>query len=78
MHLDPDAHVAYGYDRATVSTERFSSWGGGPPVKSQQDGKYHLFVSEIAGRCGMSTWDRMSTTAHAVSDAIEGPYTKVR
>ena len=36
--------------------------------------QYHLYVSEIAGHCGMGTWDRMSQAVHAVSDSLEGPY----
>ena len=78
MNLDPVAHVAYGYDQSMPVASRFSSWGGGPPVKSAEDGKYHLFVSELAGQCGMSTWNRMSTSSHAISDSVEGPYTKVK
>ena len=77
LNLDPTAHIAYGYDPATKFAERFSSWGGGPPVRSTEDGRFHLFVSELAAHCGMSTWDRMSTTVHAVADSIEGPYSKV-
>ena len=77
LNLDPVAHVAYGYNPLTPLASRFSSWGGGPPVKSAEDGKYHLFVSELAGQCGMSTWNRMSTASHAISDRVEGPYTKV-
>ena len=77
LNLDPTAHVAYGYDQSTAVPERFSSWGGGPPVRSAEDGKYHLFVSEIAAHCGMSTWDRMSTSVHAIAESIEGPYSKV-
>ena len=77
LNLEPAARIAYGYDQATEVTERFSSWGGGPPVKSTEDGKYHLFVSELAAHCGMSTWDRMSTSVHAIADTIDGPYSKV-
>jgi hypothetical protein len=39
--------------------------------------KWHLFVSELAGNCGMGTWSRMSQAAHTVSDSMEGPYTRV-
>ena len=76
LNLDPSAQVAYGYDPKMKVTDRFSSWGGGPPVKSAEDGKYHLFISELAAHCGMSTWNRMSTSVHAVADQIEGPYSK--
>jgi hypothetical protein len=46
--------------------------GGGPPVFDGS--KYHLYVSELAGHCGMGTWSRMSQAVHAVSDSLEGPY----
>ena len=72
LHLDPTAHVAYGY----TNTSSVSSWGGGPPVHDAATGKYHLFVSEIAAHCGMSTWARMSQSVHAVATAVEGPYAR--
>lgn len=39
--------------------------------------EYHLFVSEIAGSCGISTWSRMSQGVHAVSKSVAGPYQRV-
>lgn len=78
LNLDTTARLVYGYDPKTEPpTSRFSSWGGGPPVKSAEDGKYHLFISELAAHCGMSTWNRMSTSVHAIADSVEGPYAKV-
>ena len=72
LDLSPQPTIAYGYGGSTPNT---SSWGGGPPVF---DGaKWHLYVSEIAGNCGMGTWSRMSQAVHAVSDAMDGPYTRV-
>jgi len=69
LDLVPQAVVAYGFPSNLTS-----SWGGGPPVF---DGtKWHLFVSEMAGHCGMGTWDRMSQSVHAVSAKREGPYTR--
>jgi hypothetical protein len=41
------------------------------------DGVYHLFVSEIAAHCGMSTWARMSFAAHTVSPSPVGPFTRL-
>lgn len=38
--------------------------------------KYRLYVSEIAGHCGMSTWARMSQSVLATSDRVEGPYAR--
>ena len=73
LDLNLNATVAYGMG-ATANT---SSWGGGPPAYENSTGLYHLFVSEIAGHCGMTTWSRMSQASHAVSKHIAGPYTKV-
>ena len=70
LHLDPTAHVAYGW----TSTSNVSSWGGGPPVYDATTQKYHMFVSEIAAHCGMSTWARMSQSVHTISDTVDGPY----
>ena len=58
-------------------TPNTSCWGGGPPMRSPATGLYHLFVTEIAGSCGMATWARMSQTTHAVSDTVAGPFMKV-
>ena len=74
LDVDPTPTVAYGYGGPTAPPGT-SSWGGGPPVFD--GGKWHLFVSELAGHCGMGTWDRMSQAAHTVSDKMEGPYTRV-
>lgn len=74
LDLDPTDHVAYGVGGAVPDT---SSWGGGPPVYDVATSMWHLFVTEIAGHCGMCTWTRMSQAAHAVSKTPEGPYTRV-
>ena len=52
-----------------------SSWGGSP-VKGD-DGKWHLFVSEIVNGCGLHYWETNSQCTHAVADTAEGPFTKV-
>ena len=56
-----------------------SSWGGGPPVRSAVDGRYHLYVSEMGGHCGLDTWQSMSTIVDTVSSTASaaGPYTRV-
>eukprot|EP00051_Salpingoeca_urceolata_P011190 m.138251 g.138251 ORF g.138251 m.138251 type:complete len:393 (+) comp17022_c0_seq1:27-1205(+) len=71
--------VAYGYGNSAVSkgTAPSSSWGGGPPVYDAATKQYHLFVTEIAGHCGMCTWGRMSQAVHAVSPTVEGPYRRL-
>ena len=56
-----------------------SSWGGGPPVLSPIDNKYHLYVSEMGGHCGLNVWQSMSTVVDTVSSTASaaGPYTRV-
>jgi hypothetical protein len=49
LDIDPTPTVAYGYGGPTAPPGT-SSWGGGPPVFD--GGKWHLFVSELAGHCG--------------------------
>eukprot|EP00035_Acanthoeca_spectabilis_P012030 m.212904 g.212904 ORF g.212904 m.212904 type:complete len:440 (+) comp15507_c0_seq2:412-1731(+) len=51
-----------------------SSWGGS--VIQWSDGKFHLFVAEMADGCGMVEWDTNSFVRHAVSDTINGTYVK--
>ena len=51
-----------------------TSWGGN--VVRWSDGKYHLFVAEMAEGCGMVEWHSNSFVAHAVSDTVDGPYAK--
>jgi hypothetical protein len=52
-----------------------SSWGGS--VVKWTDGKFHLFVAEMSEHCGMVEWQTNSFVTHAVSDTINGTYTKV-
>eukprot|EP00035_Acanthoeca_spectabilis_P018526 m.394521 g.394521 ORF g.394521 m.394521 type:complete len:282 (-) comp16767_c0_seq9:1084-1929(-) len=47
-----------------------SSWGGN--IVKWTDGKFHLFVSEIAN----GEWDTNSFVTHAVSDTVNGTYVK--
>jgi len=56
-----------------------SSWGGGPPVLSPIDNKFHLYVSEMGGHCGLDVWQSMSTIVDTVSSTASaaGPYTRV-
>eukprot|EP00658_Telonema_sp_P-2_P078652 TRINITY_DN7418_c0_g1_i6.p1 TRINITY_DN7418_c0_g1~~TRINITY_DN7418_c0_g1_i6.p1 ORF type:complete len:606 (+),score=78.46 TRINITY_DN7418_c0_g1_i6:190-2007(+) len=53
------------------STDR-SSWGGS--VSRGADGLYHLFVSEMAEQCGLSSYTSNSQIVHATSAQPEGPY----
>ena len=49
-----------------------SSWGGGVIFRG---GKYHLYVSEMSGHCGLATWRTNSFIRHAESDTPDGIYT---
>ena len=51
-----------------------TSWGGN--IVRWADGKYHLFVSEIAEQCRFAEWHTNSYVAHAVSDTPDGTYVK--
>ena len=53
-----------------------TSWGGNVVQWPQDDGRFHLFVAEIAESCGMANWKNNSFVTHAVSDAVGGPYVK--
>merc|ERR1719331_1486955 len=51
----------------------FNSWGGGP-VKSK-DGNWHLFASQMHGKCSLSGhWSKASEAIHSVSDHPMGPF----
>ncbi|QGY45633.1 family 43 glycosylhydrolase [Maribellus comscasis] len=48
-------------------------WGGSL-VKSNDDGKYHMYYSRWPQKLGMSAWVTHSEIAHAVSDSPLGPF----
>ena len=70
----PRPSSAYGYH------PNVTSWGGnavfgGSETAETGDGKWHLFVSEIAGEhCGLTRWNSNSRVVHAEAEAVEGPY----
>jgi hypothetical protein len=43
-----------------------SSWGGS--VVKGHDGKYHMFVSQFANKCGCDVWYPNSQIVHTISD----------
>lgn len=57
------------YPAASAKT---SSWGGGVIFS---ENKFHLYVSEMGGHCGLATWATHSFIRHAVSDTVDGVYT---
>ena len=50
-----------------------SSWGGGI---LQIDGTWHLWASELANHCGISSYILNSGVVHATSADVAGPYVK--
>jgi hypothetical protein len=72
LDLESEPTISYGYGSPADPTT--SSWGGGPPAYDPLTGQYHLFVTELAGHCGMGVWARMSQAAHAVSHSPLGPF----
>ena len=52
---------------------QLSSWGG----NALFDGTaYHLYVAAMTNNCSLSSWGSNSRIEHAVSQTVEGPYTK--
>ena len=73
LKLGPIAANPTGSGRIYPSAhDNTSSWGGGVIFR---DGKYHLYVSEMSGHCGLATWRTNSFIRHAESDTPDGVYT---
>ena len=59
---------AYGYGTPFATT----SWGGN--ALPDNEGTWHLFVTEIEGaRCGLDRWQNQSTVTHATAPNASGP-----
>ena len=71
-------NAVYGGTAAPAAAAGVGGRGGlhsGAAGQSGADGKWHLFVSEIAGtHCGLTKWNSNSRVVHAEAEAIEGPY----
>ena len=63
--------AAYGGD---AQLPNVSSWGGG--VVRDDEGVWHLWVSEFAFGCGLSSWLNNSRIVHATSLSPTGPFQK--
>mmetsp|Transcript_11041 Transcript_11041/g.22001 ORF Transcript_11041/g.22001 Transcript_11041/m.22001 type:complete len:391 (+) Transcript_11041:43-1215(+) len=50
-----------------------SSWGGSI-IQDPDDGLYHMFVSRLAGHCGLNAWAHNSEVVRATSNDPEGPF----
>lgn len=51
---------------------KISSWGGSPLKTGNSS--YHMYLSEFADGCGLSSWLQKSTVVHATATNPEGPY----
>ena len=63
--------AAYGGD---AQAENISSWGGG--VVRDDDGLYHMWVSEFVDGCGLAAWKNNSRIAHATAKYPTGPFAR--
>jgi arylsulfatase A-like enzyme len=52
---------------------RTSSWGGSA-VFAEEDGRWHLFYSQMELNCTLSAWQTNSACWHATAAAPEGPF----
>ena len=66
LHLLPVNPDRLGFYQSTTS-----SWGASV---IPYDGKYYMYVSEMALNCGLKQWTTHSQIVLAVSDHVEGPY----
>ena len=73
LALDGDGAYAYGGPTSTIT-----SWGGGPPAFDAASGNFTLFVTEIAGHCGLSEWSGQSTIVAATAASAAGPFERQR
>lgn len=69
LALDDDGSYAYGGPDSGIT-----SWGGGPPAFDSATGNWTLFVTEIAGHCGLSEWGSQSTVVAATARWPAGPF----
>merc|ERR1712070_539872 len=68
LNLLPVDKERFGYRNASG----FNSWGGGPV---RVDGKWHLFASQMQGKCPLSGyWSSVSEAVHSVSEHPLGPF----
>ena len=72
LALVGDGSLAYGDPDGAVAT--ITSWGGGPPVFDAATQRWLLFVTEIAGHCGLSSWGSQSTVVVSTAATPAGPF----
>jgi hypothetical protein len=65
--------LAPGPPNGAIRRAGWSSWGGSP-IRAD-DGKIHVFASQMANHCPLGTWQNNSLVIHAIADEILGPYT---
>jgi len=69
LHLLPAKPRPFaGYEEADTA-----SWGGSV-LEDPSTGLFHMYVSRMAGHCGLRSWTSNSEVVHATSLDPEGPY----
>jgi hypothetical protein len=56
-----------------IKEPEVTTWGG---QAVQHGGKFHMFVSEYVGHCGITSWLTNSQTVRFVADTPKGPWTR--
>jgi hypothetical protein len=51
-----------------------ASWGGSIMADPDDSALWHMFVSRMAGNCGLNSWQQNSEMIHAISTDPQGPY----
>ena len=62
--------------RGTDDGKNTSSWGGA--VLRDDDGKYHMWIAEMANHCGIGAWAQNSRIIRAVADDPSGEFKRVQ
>jgi hypothetical protein len=76
LALEGDGAFAYG--GPVTRPGSVTSWGAGPPALDPATGNWTLFVTEIAGHCGLSEWGQQSTVVAATASSPAGPFERQR
>lgn len=61
--------------RQLGAKQNVTTWGGA--VQLGDDGKYHMWASEMLNHCALDSWADNSQVVHAVSDTPAGVYTRL-
>jgi len=65
----------HGLHSADAPVHNTSSWGGS--VLKGEDGRYHMWASELVNHCGLNLWTSNSHVVHAVASEPDAAYAVV-